>query len=365
MPTDLTLISLARAAPSAWTLWPIAAAGRARAWLAIYLLLPRPRPSPRCSGALLGGARAWCSAACCLIRAEPRSTSKRSSSTPSPASPIARRRAADHAEQPGPRGPVVRAGRAEHVRPVPAAGGPVPDGGDDHHLRRGDHRHVPVRHHARPAGRAVRRRRPLARAVAGDASPASSCSARCCTSCSGRYDTTRASTAWLGPGRRGRAKRDRRETIVAGARRRRGLPAIVETARAADARPRRAHDDRRPGRCRRTTSDHGRGDCRGRRTQAARRAGSTAGTTWPAARGLATARMLGRLQPPPRGRAVAVRRHAAPISRPQPLPAENVAGLGRTLFTDYLLAVELGGTLLLVATIGAIVIAGRRAEELR
>ncbi len=47
------------------------------------------------------------------------------------------------------------------------------------------------------------------------------------------------------------------------------------------------------------------------------------------------------------------------------LPAENVAYLGRTLFTDYLLAVELGGTLLLVATIGAIAITARREEGLR
>lgn len=44
------------------------------------------------------------------------------------------------------------------------------------------------------------------------------------------------------------------------------------------------------------------------------------------------------------------------------MPAENVAYLGRTLFTDYLLAVELAGTLLLVATIGAIAIAARRTE---
>src|SRR5262249_27153944 len=44
---------------------------------------------------------------------------------------------------------------------------------------------------------------------------------------------------------------------------------------------------------------------------------------------------------------------------------ENVAPLGRTLFTDYLLPVELGGTLLLVATIGAIAICGRRVEEIR
>jgi NADH:ubiquinone oxidoreductase subunit 6 (subunit J) len=47
------------------------------------------------------------------------------------------------------------------------------------------------------------------------------------------------------------------------------------------------------------------------------------------------------------------------------MPAENVAALGGVLFTDYLIAVELGGTLLLVATIGAIAIAGRRAGELR
>jgi NADH:ubiquinone oxidoreductase subunit 6 (subunit J) len=47
------------------------------------------------------------------------------------------------------------------------------------------------------------------------------------------------------------------------------------------------------------------------------------------------------------------------------MPAANVAALGKSLFTDYILAVELAGTLLLVATIGAIAIAGRRAEGLR
>jgi NADH-quinone oxidoreductase subunit J len=46
-------------------------------------------------------------------------------------------------------------------------------------------------------------------------------------------------------------------------------------------------------------------------------------------------------------------------------PGETVAPLGRSLFTDYLIAVELAGTLLLVATIGAIAIAGRRTESLR
>jgi NADH:ubiquinone oxidoreductase subunit 6 (subunit J) len=49
------------------------------------------------------------------------------------------------------------------------------------------------------------------------------------------------------------------------------------------------------------------------------------------------------------------------LLRPE-LPAENMAYLGRSLFTDYLVPVELGGTLLLIATAGAIVIAGRRRE---
>jgi NADH:ubiquinone oxidoreductase subunit 6 (subunit J) len=42
------------------------------------------------------------------------------------------------------------------------------------------------------------------------------------------------------------------------------------------------------------------------------------------------------------------------------LPADNPAALGRSLFTDYLLPVELGGFLLLAAAIGAIAIAHRR-----
>src|SRR5262249_58497261 len=42
------------------------------------------------------------------------------------------------------------------------------------------------------------------------------------------------------------------------------------------------------------------------------------------------------------------------------VPAENAAYLGRSLYTDYLLPVELAGTLLLVAAIGAIAIAHRR-----
>jgi NADH-quinone oxidoreductase subunit J len=52
---------------------------------------------------------------------------------------------------------------------------------------------------------------------------------------------------------------------------------------------------------------------------------------------------------------------ANPLSR----TAENeslasIQALGRSLFGDYLFAVELAGTLLLVATIGAIAIAPRR-----
>jgi len=40
----------------------------------------------------------------------------------------------------------------------------------------------------------------------------------------------------------------------------------------------------------------------------------------------------------------------------------TMRGLGRSLFCDYLFAVELAGTLLLVATIGAIAIAPRRRQ---
>ena len=47
------------------------------------------------------------------------------------------------------------------------------------------------------------------------------------------------------------------------------------------------------------------------------------------------------------------------------MPAENVVAVGTALFTDYLVPVELGGMLLLVATIGAIAISSRRAEGLR
>jgi NADH-quinone oxidoreductase subunit J len=52
---------------------------------------------------------------------------------------------------------------------------------------------------------------------------------------------------------------------------------------------------------------------------------------------------------------------ANPLSQPQGDESINtLRSLGRSLFGDYLFAVELAGTLLLVATIGAIAIAPRR-----
>lgn len=44
------------------------------------------------------------------------------------------------------------------------------------------------------------------------------------------------------------------------------------------------------------------------------------------------------------------------------LPARNVANLGAVIYSEHLLAVEMAGTLLLVATVGAVAIAGRRKE---
>jgi NADH:ubiquinone oxidoreductase subunit 6 (subunit J) len=44
------------------------------------------------------------------------------------------------------------------------------------------------------------------------------------------------------------------------------------------------------------------------------------------------------------------------------LPARNVANLGYILYSEHILAVELAGTLLLVATIGAVAIAQRRKD---
>lgn len=62
--------------------------------------------------------------------------------------------------------------------------------------------------------------------------------------------------------------------------------------------------------------------------------------------------------PPPTVESENVRRDEQGLPR---MPADNAAYLGRSLFSDFLLPVELGGTLLLVATVGAIAIAFRRS----
>jgi NADH:ubiquinone oxidoreductase subunit 6 (subunit J) len=63
--------------------------------------------------------------------------------------------------------------------------------------------------------------------------------------------------------------------------------------------------------------------------------------------------------PPPNLKADDLRVDAEAGGRPY-MPADNPAYLGQSLFTDYLLPVELGGFLLLVAVIGAVAIAQRR-----
>ena len=45
------------------------------------------------------------------------------------------------------------------------------------------------------------------------------------------------------------------------------------------------------------------------------------------------------------------------------LPARNVSNIGLLLYSEHLLAVEMAGTLLLVATIGAVAIAGRKNKK--
>ncbi len=62
--------------------------------------------------------------------------------------------------------------------------------------------------------------------------------------------------------------------------------------------------------------------------------------------------------PPPTVESENLRRDEQGLPR---MPADNAAYLGRSVFGDFLLPVELGGMLLLVATVGAIAIAFRRA----
>lgn len=51
-----------------------------------------------------------------------------------------------------------------------------------------------------------------------------------------------------------------------------------------------------------------------------------------------------------------------PVEDDKVMPVGTLRGLGRALFGDYLFAVEMAGTLLLVASIGAIAMAPRRAR---
>jgi len=53
--------------------------------------------------------------------------------------------------------------------------------------------------------------------------------------------------------------------------------------------------------------------------------------------------------------------HAESLVKPN--DESHLRGLGRALFTDYLVAIELAGTLLLVAGVGAVSIASRRASR--
>jgi NADH-quinone oxidoreductase subunit J len=60
--------------------------------------------------------------------------------------------------------------------------------------------------------------------------------------------------------------------------------------------------------------------------------------------------------------AAATAEDAHPMSKLDPAAPGDVRALGRSLFGDHLFAVELAGTLLLIATVGAIMMAPRRAQ---
>ena len=80
---------------------------------------------------------------------------------------------------------------------------------------------------------------------------------------------------------------------------------------------------------------------------------------WPLSDSASDSNLSAYSGPQPDQRADQVRADPNAGGRPY-MPADNPAYLGRSLFTDYLLPVELGGFLLLAATIGAIAIAQRR-----
>ena len=66
--------------------------------------------------------------------------------------------------------------------------------------------------------------------------------------------------------------------------------------------------------------------------------------------------------PPASGPALTAQVGPNPLSRPEEETAHTMRALGRSVFGDYLYAIEIAGTLLLIAAIGAIAIAPRRAE---
>ncbi len=63
---------------------------------------------------------------------------------------------------------------------------------------------------------------------------------------------------------------------------------------------------------------------------------------------------------PARAALAAVRDKALVLAGRGELPARNVSALGLILYSEHLLAVELAGTLLLVATVGAVAMTGRK-----
>ena len=76
-----------------------------------------------------------------------------------------------------------------------------------------------------------------------------------------------------------------------------------------------------------------------------------------------TLQTFGAQQRTPHAEAMLPADAANPLSRPAADQHDGaMQGLGRSLFGDYLFAVEMAGTLLMVASIGAIAIAPRRAE---
>lgn len=65
----------------------------------------------------------------------------------------------------------------------------------------------------------------------------------------------------------------------------------------------------------------------------------------------------------PAASTIAVQVAANPASQVDPAPETHVRGLGKTLFIDHVVSVEITGLLLLAAVVGALLIAGHRIED--